>query len=158
MTTKATGSGEEWKKRLRSLGLNRRRKPEELAAKAETARPRSPTRPVGDAGEDLAVAFLVARGVDVLARNVRYADAEIDIVGALPGLVLFIEVKRRRGSSAGLAGEAITFRKRRRLITAASRWLADNPSASFRNVRFDVVTVDGEPPAIAWITGAFDVS
>lgn len=153
MTTKATGSGEEWKKRLRSLGLNRRRK-----AEAPASPRRSPTRPVGDAGEDLAVAFLEARGVLVLARNVRYADAEIDIVGALPGLVLFVEVKRRRGASAGLAGEAITFRKRRRLITAASRWLADNPSPSLRNVRFDVVTVDGEPPAIAWITGAFDAS
>ncbi|MBL8112720.1 MAG: YraN family protein [Acidobacteria bacterium] len=154
--TKATGSGEEWKKRLRSLGLNRRRKAVQPAENAGTSR--MPTRPVGDAGEDLAVAFLVARGVRVLARNVRYADAEIDIVGALPGLVLFVEVKRRKGSTAGLAAESVTFRKRRRLITAASRWLADNPSPSFRNVRFDVVTVDGEPPAIAWITGAFDVS
>ena len=119
---------------------------------------RAPTTPKGRGGEDEAALFLEGRGLTVFARNVRVGGGEIDLVAGDGGTVVFVEVKWRRDASRGAPAEAVTPLKRRRLLSAARAWLAENPSGSRREVRFDVVAIEGDAGTIDWIRGAFDAT
>jgi putative endonuclease len=140
----------DWKGRLKALGIARRR--------GAASHRRSDTRRVetGRAGEEIAAAHLEARGLTILDRNVRFGDGEIDLVAEEGQVLVFVEVRRRRTGSAGAAAESVTARKRARVVRAARRWLARRPRRAAMEVRFDVVALDGEPPAVGWIRGAFD--
>lgn len=85
----------------------------------------------------------------------RYRDGELDIVALDGSTTVFVEVKRRRDSALGAPAEAVTRTKRLRVVRAARRWLAAHPARG-RSVRFDVVAIVGDPPALSWIKGAFD--
>lgn len=74
------------------------------------------------------------------------------------GTVVFVEVKWRRDASRGTPAEAVTPLKRRKLLSAARAWLAENPSGVSRDVRFDVVAIEGDAKRIDWIRGAFDAT
>ena len=50
---------------------------------------------LGRAGEDLAVARLEAEGMVILARNVRCARGEIDIIARDGAAVVFVEVFKK---------------------------------------------------------------
>jgi len=147
---------EDWKARLKSLGLARRR-----AAPSTLPTPPAAPRPSllrGRRGEDAAARFLEQRGVRVVARNVRYPDGELDLVGEEGELLLFVEVKSRATALRGAPQEAVTPRKRRRVLHAARRWLASHPPRGERAVRFDVIAIQEEPYSMEWIRGAFDAS
>lgn len=147
----------DWKKRLKALGIARKRKKrgekeENLLGKVK----RDPRKvESGRKGEDLASSLLEENSLLILARNVRYPNGEIDIVALEAGTTVFVEVKRRRDSALGAPAEAVTVRKRRRVVRAARRWLAAHPGRG-RAVRFDVVAVVDEPASVTWIKGAFD--
>jgi putative endonuclease len=119
---------------------------------------RAPTTPKGRDGEDEAARFLEARGLSLLARNVRVGGGELDLVAEDGGTVVFVEVKWRRDASRGAPAEAVTPVKRRKLLSAARVWLAENPSSARREVRFDVVAIEGEAKTVDWIRGAFDAT
>ena len=143
-----------WKERLAKLGIGGRRR-----SGVRPAVPRrAPTTPKGRAGEAAAAAFLEERGVAVVDRNVRAGGGEIDLVARDGGAVVFVEVKWRRDASRGAPAEAVTPAKRRRILSAARGWLSANPSAGEREVRFDVVSIEGEAGRVEWIRGAFDAS
>ena len=113
----------------------------------------------GRGGEDAAARHLEENGLVLLGRNVRYRDGEIDLVALDGPTLVFVEVKWRRNDARGTPAEAVTSRKRARVIRAARRWLVENPArAGAREVRFDVVAIREEPPELAWIRGAFDGS
>ncbi|HEX5856037.1 MAG TPA: YraN family protein [Thermoanaerobaculia bacterium] len=147
---------EDWKKRLKSLGIVRKRKKrpkKDLLISLRTLQKVTS----GREGEDLACALLAENSLQVLARNVRSRDGEIDIVALDGATTVFVEVKRRKNDALGTPAEAVTRKKRGRVIRAARRWLVENPGRS-RAVRFDVVAIRDEPPEVAWIRGAFDAS
>jgi len=149
-----SSEGEDWKARLKRLGIVRKKRPRrELEIS-----PRTLQKVVsGRIGEDIACALLEEKSLLVLARNVRYPNGEIDIVAQDGATTVFVEVKWRRNDALGTPAEAVTRKKRDRVIRAARRWLVENPGRS-RAVRFDVVAIRGEPPEVAWIRGAFDAS
>ena len=102
------------------------------------------TRELARTGEDVAAAHLQARGLTIVARNWRHAEGdvrgEIDIVARDRDVVVFCEVKTRRGDAAGTPLEAITPDKQRRLRRLAAAWLAAN-GTRHEQVRFDAVAV-----------------
>jgi putative endonuclease len=55
---------------------------------------------LGSLGEQIAAAFLIERGATILARNVRVGRGELDLIVALDGEVIAVEVK-----SATAAGD-----------------------------------------------------
>jgi putative endonuclease len=123
-------------------------------------------RELGDAGEDLAARWYTEAGFTVVDRNWRCRDGELDLVVADQSLVVFCEVKTRRGAQFGAPFEAVTATKQRRIRGLAARWLAEHDGAGaahlpFRHgggVRFDVVSITaprGVSPSIEVITGAF---
>jgi len=100
-------------------------------------------RTTGREGEDLAAAVLKSHGYRILDTNFRSPFGEIDIVAEESGCLVFVEVKRRRGSSFGASLEAIDARKRQHIIRSAQVYLKKNRCAD-RRIRFDVVGIDGE--------------
>jgi putative endonuclease len=115
-------------------------------------------RALGAAGEDAVARWYTAAGYQLLDRNWRCREGELDLVLAAPGSVVFCEVKTRRGTGFGTPAEAVTATKQRRLRTLAARWLAAHPHARARELRFDVASVlalRGEAPVIDVIEGAF---
>ena len=112
----------------------------------------------GREGEDLACSLLEENSLRVLARNVRYPNGEIDIVAEDGATIVFVEVKRRKDARLGTPAEAVTPRKRARVIRAARRWIVENPASRARSVRFDVVAIQDEPVRVEWLKGAFDAS
>src|SRR6266511_1831467 len=105
------------------------------------ARPSTDERQeLGRLGEALAGDRLQAAGLRVVARNWRCREGEIDLVAAGPGLLVFCEVKTRRGSGYGSPAAAVTPAKQARLRRLAAAYLAAIPTPPCR-VRFDVVAV-----------------
>jgi len=144
--------GEDWKKRLKALGIVRKRRPKRT--KKDLRKVES-----GRIGEDIACSLFKENSLRILDRNVRYRDGEIDLVALDGATLVFVEVKWRRNDERGTPAEAVTPRKRFRVVRAARRWLVENPArAGAREVRFDVVAIREEPPEVAWIRGAFDGS
>jgi len=101
-------------------------------------------RRVGEAGEQAAAEFVTSLGYRIVARNVRFRSGEIDLVARDGGVLVFVEVKTRRGRGFGTPDEAVGAAKQRRLIRLASLYLArlgsDPPPC-----RFDVVSVEPGP-------------
>jgi putative endonuclease len=120
--------------------------------------PRTESRQqVGRRGEDLACAELVRQGMEVVDRNWRCRQGEIDIVAAEPGergvTLVFCEVKCRTGTGFGHPLEAITFAKMRTLRQLAAMWLRQHPMAAAR-IRVDaigVVMVPGREPSLTHV-------
>ena len=92
----------------------------------------------GRAGEALAAAYLELVGCRVVARNVRLAGVEVDlVVDDGPSRVL-VEVRLRSRADYGGASATIVRAKRERLIRAA-RALEQQ---GVRHPRVDVVAID----------------
>lgn len=107
---------------------------------------------LGRAGEERAARHLEARGYDVLDRNWRCRDGEIDIVAIQGKDLVVVEVKTRRGLGFGHPFEAVDDRKRARLWRLAAIWAAAHPEvARGRALRVDAVALIGPDPASASI-------
>jgi putative endonuclease len=97
---------------------------------------------LGSRGEALAAAWYTAAGYDVVARNWRCREGELDLVVGRRGELVFCEVKTRTSDRFGLPAEAITDAKQQRMRVVAARFLAELEAGAGR-VRFDVVCVVG---------------
>ena len=110
---------------------------------------------VGKQGEQLAERYLKRQGYRILARNFRAARAEIDLVAMDDETLVFIEVKRRIGTSAGTPGEAVDARKQKQIRRAAGVF-AGRYRAREHPMRFDVVAISGAGrPHIEHLKDAF---
>ena len=79
----------------------------------------------GAFGEELTAQYLIARGDEILDRNWRIREGEIDLVSlGGDGLFHFIEVKTRSSLAFGHPFEAINREKAHRMQRLALGWLA----------------------------------
>lgn len=97
-------------------------------------------RDLAASGESAAAEWYVSRGYEVLARNWRCRDGELDLIVAKGRRFVFCEVKARTSDSFGAPAEAVTNLKQRRIRRLAARWLEDAPTRP-TEIRFDVVSV-----------------
>jgi putative endonuclease len=79
-------------------------------------------RDVGDA----AAGYLEQHGMQVVARNWRCRHGEIDIIASEGAVLVFCEVKTRRGTGFGVPLAAITATKLARMRRLAALWLEAN--------------------------------
>lgn len=106
----------------------------------------------GARAEALAAEFLMARGMEILARNYRVKGGEIDLIARDGRLTVFVEVRLRRSADFGGAGGSISQAKRRRLLRAARHWLLTRGEAP---CRFDCILFARlSPDALEWIRDA----
>ncbi len=102
-------------------------------------------REVGREGEDVAADWYRQRGYEVLERNWRRREGEIDLIVRAGRTVVFCEVKTRRSDLYGTGAEAVTVPKQRRIRRLAARWFSELTPAVGRgavDARFDVVSID----------------
>jgi putative endonuclease len=97
-------------------------------------------RALGIEGEDLAAAWYTERGYEVVARNWRCRQGELDLIVRHGRVVVFCEVKTRTSTAFGAPVEAVTHTKRARIRRLAARWLEESPVRA-GEIRFDVVSV-----------------
>jgi len=113
---------------------------------------------VGRFGEQLAAERLTADGFEILERNWRCRDGEIDIVAVEDTTLVFVEVKTRSTVSHGTPAEAVVPAKAARLRRLAARWLIEHKDQHWPVVRFDVVAVvrrGPNGPTVRHLRGAF---
>ena len=99
---------------------------------------------LGRAGEDAAGRWYEARGYEVLERNWRRREGEVDLIARNGRTVVFCEVKTRTSDAFGTGAESVLPAKQRRIRRLAARWLAELTPASGRalvDLRFDVVSI-----------------
>jgi putative endonuclease len=98
---------------------------------------------LGAYGERLAARYLAESGMQILDRNWRCGQGEVDIVAMDDRCLVVVEVKTRRSLAFGPPVEAVTAVKAARLRRLAGCWLADHRSLvhSAVDVRIDVVGV-----------------
>lgn len=119
-----------------------------------------PRASLGRRGEQAAAEFLVKCGYNIVARNVRYPEGELDIVASDKKWLVFVEVRTRRSLKYGPGQicESVTPAKQRRIVRAAQRFRRDH--RLFLPCRFDLITVnwpdDQDEPGIIHFLRAFD--
>ncbi len=120
---------------------------------------RSPTQRLGAAAEDLALAYLRAQGLELLARNVASRVGEIDLLMRDGREWVFIEVRSRANPGFGGAAASVTAAKQRRIRLQAQLILQQQFGAgAWPACRFDVCALDGgtrETQRVEWIRAAF---
>lgn len=107
---------------------------------------------IGDAGEDMALAYLQQHRLALVERNFVCKGGEIDLIMRSGDMLVFVEVRHRAVGRFGDAAASVTRRKQNRLIVAAQSYLQRyrHPPAC----RFDVVAIDGA--VITWLKDAID--
>jgi len=93
------------------------------------------------------VARLEAEGMVILARNVRCARGEIDIIARDGAAVVFVEVKTRRTMRQGSPLEAITPVKLRKIRMLSGLWLRAQ-TEFFPAARIDAIGIVMEPRVV----------
>lgn len=110
-------------------------------------------RKIGGFFEEKACEYLKEKGLQIVERNFRVRQGEIDIVARDKGTLVFVEVKYRRDRTAGLPQEAVTYKKQRQISRVALFYLSFHKLPPSTPCRFDVVAICGEE--ICWIPNAF---
>lgn len=108
----------------------------------------------GANAESRALRHLEARGLELVNRNWRCKGGELDLVMRDGETLAIIEVRSRSRADFGSALESVDARKQGRLIHAAQLFLASHREHANREVRFDVVALDGNE--LQWLKAAFD--
>ncbi|MDO5501684.1 MAG: YraN family protein [Actinomycetia bacterium] len=116
-----------------------------------------PRRSLGQVGESLAARYFSEAGAEVVERNWRCAEGELDLIVREPdGQIVAVEVKTRRGLGFGDPLEAVTAAKQARLRRLLGCWLRDHPDVVAPAVRVDAIGVliaPGQQIQLRHVTG-----
>lgn len=112
--------------------------------------------------EALARDHLQRHGLTAVAANANYRGGELDLVMRDGDTLVFVEVRYRRSAgtaSTGFGGGAasVDVGKRRKLVLAATQFLAAHREFARAACRFDVIDASGDPeaPVFVWLRDAF---
>jgi putative endonuclease len=101
-------------------------------------------RIAGATGEDLAARWYEGQGYEVLERNWRRRQDEVDLIVRRGATVVFVEVETRAAGRHDTGAESALPAKRRRIHRLADRWLSELTPAVGRSrveARFDVASI-----------------
>ena len=111
---------------------------------------------LGRKGETLAAEFLSRQGVEIVARNIRTAYGELDIVGIVKDMTVTFEVKTRTSEAYGYPEDSISAIKQKHLAESSQAFLQDHPELP-ADWRIDVIAIrllPGKQPEIEWFANA----
>ena len=110
-------------------------------------------RKIGADVEILAAEYLKGHGMEILERNYRNRQGEIDIIGNHEGYLVFVEVKYRKTTGKGSPEDAVGIAKQRNICKVADYYRCTHGIRQSVAVRYDVVAVHGVE--IRWHKNAF---
>ncbi len=94
---------------------------------------------LGHLGERRAAWFYRVRGYEIIARNLRLPQGEVDLVLRRGETLVIAEVKTRQSLKAGEGFEAVSREKRERLIALGDAYLAK--SREPLQLRYDILSL-----------------
>jgi len=130
-------------------------KPEARSSAARTG-----ARSLGVRAEDAVAEYLVARGVAIVARNLRLGRFELDIVMREGPVIAVVEVRARGPTSWTRGFGSLDGKKRLRIRRAGDRLWRDRykTDATVERLRFDAASVtfdeDGQA-TVEYVKAAF---
>ncbi len=100
----------------------------------------SQRKKTGAYGERLAERYLTEHGYEIVAKNWRCPEGELDLIARQGEMLVFAEVRTRRGTHLGPPEASITPAKQTKLVQLAYTFLADyeNPDCAWR---IDVIAI-----------------
>ncbi|MDO4961950.1 MAG: YraN family protein [Eubacteriales bacterium] len=125
-------------------------------------------RTIGSKYEDIAARFLEYCGYDIICKNFRCRDGEIDIIARDGDILVFAEVKYRSTAAYGFPAEAVNAKKQQKIRAVARQYLSGTDAGgsrkvssgsssssgdtvntcsrrkSYKGIRFDVVEILGD--------------
>lgn len=101
-------------------------------------------RKTGAAYEERAARYVTELGYEILERNYRCRQGEIDLIARDGGTLVFLEVKYRRTAAYGDPAEAVGASKQRKICRTADFYRMRRHIPEDQPCRFDVVAVLGE--------------
>lgn len=106
------------------------------------------TKVVGDNGENRACSYLKENGYEIISRNWRTRDGEIDIIAKKQDVLVFVEVKTLPNATEDMLFSVLNEKKQKRIIKNSKRFLINHRQYSNSYIRFDVIVIDmpGYPP------------
>lgn len=109
----------------------------------------------GKEGEDLAARYLEGKGYEIIERNYRHRQSEIDLIARKDNLLVFVEVKTRTSIKFGYPEEFVDERKEAKVLEGAENYIFTNDWRGF--VRYDIVAIiySGKEPEITHLEDAF---
>ena len=93
----------------------------------------------GKMGEELAATYFINAGYDILHKNWRCKNKEVDIIASHNNILHFIEVKTATTLKFGHPEEKVNTKKIRDLIDASEEYLHQN--SKWQRIQFDVLSV-----------------
>ncbi len=108
---------------------------------------------VGTWYEELAEDYLKERKCQILEKNFRTRQGEIDLIIKDQEYLVFVEVKYRKNASLGMPYEAVDYKKQRQICRISDYYRVFHQVSEFTPMRFDVISICGSQ--IDWIKNAF---
>ncbi len=93
----------------------------------------------GRDGEQLAIPYLAERGYNILHKNWRHGNWEVDIIASKNKRLHIIEVKTRTSDRFGYPEENMDKKKMQTLINAAEEFMYQNPG--WLQLQFDILAI-----------------
>ncbi len=113
-------------------------------------------RSLGKKGEDQAAAALEAAGMEIVARNFRFQEGEVDIIALDGEAIVFIEVKTWGYYGIEDLQYGINVKKQQKIIKTANYFLSKNRKYNNMTIRFDVMFVKNN--SVTHLASAFTES
>ena len=105
------------------------------------------TRQIGDSSEGVAAKYLELHGFEVIERNWRKSQCEIDIVAVRGGVLYFVEVKHRSSDLQGGGMAAITPKKLQQMKFASQVYL-HFAGLDYADCRLAAISTSGSSPKV----------
>lgn len=109
---------------------------------------------VGAWGEQLAMEYLLSKGREIIACNVRTPYGEIDIIAKQGDVTIFVEVKTLTSKQNFFPEHNITPRKQEHMLACAQHYSSEN---EIDHWQIDVIAIEGKPgkePVITYFENA----
>lgn len=91
----------------------------------------------GKIAEEEAARFYIKSGYQVLARNWRHSEGELDLVVDNEEERVFVEVKSRSKAQGPSPTRNLSWKQKKRIFTGARKFLNQHPAK--QSIRFDVI-------------------
>lgn len=91
--------------------------------------------------EKIAEDYLKSKGFDILYRNYRTREGEIDIIAKKDNLIIFVEVRGKTSDNFGLSEESITLPKTKKILETAKHFIVKNLLFDC-DFRFDLIAIN----------------
>jgi putative endonuclease len=93
----------------------------------------------GKKGEEMAAAYLIKNGYNIVERNWRFKHWEVDIIASKGNCMHFFEIKTRSSDMYGHPEESISKQKMMNLRNAAEEYQYVHPE--WKYVQFNVLAI-----------------